>query len=158
MQQAGAIGFYDYKKSLTNANLLKIALQYVQNFGGIVFSFPLDGSIAGKGIVNEGETSTALGLKGIPAMAESIVVARDLAILEYTGGRLHIPTISTKESVRLIAAAKAKGLSVSCSVAAHQLALTDTVLTDFDTRYKVLPPLRTTEHNDALIAGLKMGP
>ena len=157
MKNAGALGFYDYKHSLSNANLLKIALQYAQNFEGLVFSFPMDTSISGKGIVNEGITSTKLGLKGIPALAEELQIARDLFILEYTGGKLFIPTISTANSVKLIAEAKKKGLQVFCSVAAHNLVFTDKALEDFDTQFKVMPPLRTITDVKALQKGVKNG-
>ena len=157
MKNAGAVGFYDYKAPVHNGNLLKIALQYAQNFGGVVFSFPLDKQISGKGVVNEGEVSTRLGLKGIPALAEEIHVARDLAILEYTGGSLHIPTISTAKSVSLIDAAKKRGLDVSTSVAIHNLWFKDEALEEFNSNYKVLPPLRTAEDTRALIKGLKSG-
>ncbi|MDX1314919.1 MAG: dihydroorotase, partial [Eudoraea sp.] len=157
MKSAGAIGFYDYKSAITNSNLLKIALQYAQNFGSIVYSFPLDDKIAGKGVVNEGAVSTRLGLKGIPAVAEELQVARDLGILEYTGGSLHIPTISTARSVSLIEAAKKKGLDVSCSVALHNLKFDDETLEGFDSNYKVLPPLRNQQDIKALIRGLKSG-
>ncbi|MDO6517973.1 dihydroorotase [Zobellia uliginosa] len=157
MKNAGAVGFFDFKKPMTNPNLLKIALQYVQNFGGLVYSFPMDTRIAGKGIVNEGEVSTKLGLKGIPVLAEELQVARDLFILEYTGGKLHIPTISTAKSVKLIAEAKKKGLDVSCSVAVHNLSFTDDCLEEFDSAYKTLPPLRTKTDVKALIKGLKDG-
>lgn len=157
MHKAGAVGFYDYKKPLRNANLLKIALQYASNFGGLVYSFPQEGHIAGKGVMHEGKTSVRLGLKGIPALAEELQVSRDLFILEYTGGSLHIPTISTAGSVKLIAAAKRKGLDVSCSVALHNLFTTDEALEDFDTNFKTLPPLRTRSHTQALLKGLKDG-
>lgn len=157
MKNAGAVAFGDYKKPITNPNLLKIALQYASNFDGLVCSFPLEQKIAGKGIVNEHVSSTMLGLKGSPNLAESLQVARDLYILEYAGGKLHIPTISTKESVKLIREAKQKKLDVTCSVAIHNLFLTDDVLNEFDTRYKVNPPLRTQEDIDALIEGIKDG-
>lgn len=157
MKNAGAVGFYDFKHAIANANLLKIALQYAQNFNGLVFSFPMDKSISGKGIVNEGITSTKLGLKGIPALAEELQIARDLFILEYTGGKLFIPTISTSNSVKLIADAKKKGLEVYCSVAAHNLILTDMILEEFDTQYKVLPPLRTKADTKALLRGIQNG-
>ena len=151
MHKGGAIAFGDYKKSFTNANLLKIALQYVQDFDGKVIAFANDSSIKGKGVVHEGIVSTQLGLKGIPALAEEVVIARNLYILEYTGGNLHIPTISTKGSVELVREAKAKGLQVTCSVAVHNLALTDDVLHNFDTRYKVFPPIRDKNHQEALL-------
>ena len=157
MKTAGAVGFYDYKLPLRNSNLLKIALQYAHNFNGLVHSFPMDLQIAGKGIVNEGEVSTKLGLKGIPNLAEELNIVRDLFILEYTGGKLHIPTISTANSVKLIAEAKKKGLDVSCSVAVHNLRFTDDTLTEFDSHFKLMPPLRTQLDRKALIKGLKDG-
>ncbi len=157
MQNSGAIAFGDYNKPISNANLLKIALQYVQNFDGLIMSFPQDNSIAGNGLVNEEENSTKLGLKGIPALAEEIQIARDLFILEYTGGKLHIPTISTENAVKLIKEAKKKGLQISCSVAAHHLVLTDNELKDFNSNTKVLPPLRTNKDSKALIKGVENG-
>ncbi|MFT5078765.1 MAG: dihydroorotase [Planctomycetota bacterium] len=157
MQQEGARSFYDYKKPVKNANLLKIALQYCQNFNGLVQSFPMDAAIAHKGMVNEGVNSTQLGLKGIPMLAEELQITRDLYILEYTGGKLHIPTISTKKSVQLIKDAKKKGLDVTCSVAVHNLMLTDDALSSFDTRYKLMPPLRTKKEIKALLNGLQDG-
>lgn len=157
MRSAGAVGFYDFKHPVENANLLKIALQYAQNFDGLVHSFPLDTKIAGKGVANEGEVSTRMGLKGIPALAEELQIARDLFILEYTGGKLHIPTVSTAGAVKLIADAKKKGLDVSCSVALHNLYFSDENLAEFNTDFKVLPPLRTKKDIKALIDGVKKG-
>ena len=157
MQQSGAIAFGDYQKAISNPNLLKIALQYTQGFNGIVLSFPQENKLVGKGIVNEGVVSTRLGLKGAPALAESVQVARDLHILEYAGGKLHIPTISTAASVNLIREAKAKGLDVSCSVAIVNLFFTDESLETFDTHFKVTPPLRTQNDKEALIKGIKDG-
>ncbi|HLV92915.1 MAG TPA: dihydroorotase [Aequorivita sp.] len=157
MQNEGAVSFYDYKTPISNPNLLKIALQYSQGFDGLVQSFPFEKSVARNGVVNEEVNSTKLGLKGIPALSEELQIIRDLYILEYTGGKLHIPTISTKKSVDLIKDAKKKGLNVSCSVAIYNLLLTDDVLEDFNTDYKLLPPLRTKEDIKALIKGLKDG-
>ncbi len=157
MQQNGAIAFGDYQKAIENPNLLKIALQYTQGFNGLVLSFPQENNIAGKGMVHEGETSTRIGLKGIPAIAESLQIARDLHILEYAGGSLHIPTISTAQGVALIKTAKEKGLDVTCSVAIHNLFFTDNEISNFETRFKVLPPLRDSTHRDALIQGVKEG-
>ena len=157
MKNGGAVAFGDYKKTINNSNLLKIALQYTQPFGGIVISFPNDTKIMGKGVVNEHIEATRLGLKGIPALAEELIVARDLAVLEYAGGKLHIPTISTAKSVALIREAKAKGLDVSCSVAIHNLHFTDEVLENFNTNYKVLPPLRDTANVQALREALNEG-
>ena len=157
MQQAGAVAFGDYQKPINNPNLLKLALQYTQGFSGLVLSFPQENDLVGKGIVNEGEVSTNLGLKGIPALAECLQIARDLYILEYTGGKLHIPTISSKESVELIRKAKDKGLDVSCSVAISNLYFTDYMLREFDTHFKLMPPLRTEEDRKALVDGVKDG-
>lgn len=154
MKQAGAIAFGDYNKSFENANLLKIALQYTQDFNGLVISYSQDSNIKGQGVVNEGVVSTRLGLKGIPNLAEELQVARNLFLLEYTDGKLHIPTVSTAKSVALIKEAKAKGLNVSCSVTVHHLTMTDEKLDSFDTRYKVTPPLRTEEDRQALLAGI----
>ena len=107
--------------------------------------------------MNENITSTSLGLKGLPALAEELQIVRDLFILEYTGGKLHIPTISTKKSVELIRDAKSKKLDISCSVAIHNLLYTDEKLIEFDTNFKVNPPLRLASDTKALIEGLKDG-
>lgn len=157
MNTAGAVAFYDYKKPISNPNLMKIALQYASNFGGLVCSFPQENRISGNGVMNENITSTSLGLKGIPNLAEDLQVARDLFLLEYTGGKLHIPTISTATSVALIREAKKKKLDVSCSVAIHNLYFNDESLNDFNSHFKVLPPLRTKTDVDALIDGVKDG-
>lgn len=151
MKNAGAVAFGDYNKSVTDAGILKIALQYVQDFDGLVIAFAQDNNIKGKGVVHEGIVGTKLGLKGIPALAEELQIVRNLYLLEYTGGKMHIPTISTAKSVQLIRDAKAKGLNVTCSVSVHHLILTDEVLIDFDTRYKVAPPLRPDAERKALI-------
>lgn len=157
MYNAGAVVFGDYKKAVMNPNLLKLALQYVQSFNGLVQSFPQDNNIAGHGVMHEDINSTQLGLRGIAPLAEELHIARDLAILEYTGGKLHIPTISTAKSVKLIKEAKKKGLDVSCSVAIHNIIFSDDHLLEFDTRAKVLPPLRDKKTIKSLLAGLKDG-
>lgn len=154
MKNAGAVAFGDYNKSLDNANLLKLSLQYAQDFNGLIITFAQDSTVKGKGMVHEGIVSTKLGLKGIPSLAEELIIARNLFILEYTGGKLHIPTVSSAQSVQLIKEAKAKGLNVTCSVAIHNLLLNDTSIEGFDTRYKVTPPLRTEEDRKALLAGI----
>jgi dihydroorotase len=157
MKSAGAVAYGDYKKPLTNANLMKIALQYASTFDGLVCSFPQDNAIAQNGVMNENVTSTSIGLKGNPALAEELQIARDLFLLEYTDGKLHIPTISTAKSVDLIRTAKKNKLDVTCSVAIHNLIFKDEALTGFDTNFKVSPPLRTQEDIDALLDGLKDG-
>ncbi|WKK64837.1 dihydroorotase [Lutimonas zeaxanthinifaciens] len=157
MKNSGAIAFGDYNKSIENANLLKIALLYVQNFDGIVLSFPQDGGIGKHGFVNESENTTRLGLNSIPNLSEELQITRDLSLLEYTGGKLHIPTITTHKGVQLVKEAKKKGLDVTCSVAAHHLYLTDEEISSFDTNYKVNPPLRAVKDTKALIKGIKEG-
>ncbi|SDB39639.1 dihydroorotase [Flavobacteriaceae bacterium MAR_2010_188] len=157
MKASGAIAYYDYKAPIVNANLMKLALQYTSGFDGLVIVFPQDKEIANKGVMNEEHTSTQLGLRGIPSLAEELHIIRDLFLLEYAGGKLHISTISTKTSVDLIRDAKAKNLNVSCSVAVHNLFMTDDKLNSFDTKYKVSPPLRTELDRLALIEGIKDG-
>ena len=157
MFESGAVGFYDFKRPITNSNLIKIALQYVQNFNGLVISFPYEKSLCPNGQMHEGQISTNYGLKGIPTISEEIMLKRDLKILEYTGGKIHIPCISTEESVKLIREAKKNKLNVTCSVSINNLFFNDGKLKDFDTRFKVLPPIRSEEHRKALIKGLKDG-
>ncbi len=157
MQQAGAIAFNDYKKPTKNPNLLKVSLLYAQAFDGLLMSFPQEEFIANQGVANESDYSIKIGLKGNPNLAEELQIIRDLYLLEYTGGRLHIPTISTGKSVRLIKEAQKKGLEVTCSVSAHHLVLLDSELATFNSNYKVTPPLRTKKETRALQKGVKDG-
>lgn len=154
MRNAGAVAFGDYNKNIDNANLLKIGLQYLQDFNGLLLTFCQDTTIKSNGVVNEGIISTKMGLKGIPNLAEELQLSRNLLLLEYTKGKMHVPTISTAQSVELIRNAKAQGLNVTCSVAVHNLVLTDEKIDGFDTRFKVEPPLRTEEDRRALLAGI----
>jgi len=157
LSQAGAICFSNHKQPIDDPHLLLLSLQYARGFGGLVESFPIDPQLAINGIMHEGKVSTSLGLTGIPNLAEEIRIRRDLAILGYTGGKLHIPYISTSEGVGLIRQAKKDKLDVSCSVAVHNLMMTDTELCGFDTRYKLMPPLRESKDQKALIKGVKDG-
>ncbi len=157
MHQSGALAFTDGNHPVQDAGLMERALLYAQNFGGLVFSYPEDSSIAGKAKVHEGIVSTLLGMKGIPALAEELMVSRDLYLAEYTDSRVHFTTISTKQAVDQIRKAKAKGLKITCDVAAHHLLLTDEVLMGFDSLYKVKPPLRRQEDVNALLEGLRDG-
>jgi dihydroorotase len=120
---------------------------YTANFDGIILSFPEDKVLSNNGVMNENITSTSIGLKGSPSLSEHVQITRDLSILEYTGGNLHIPTISTSKSVDIIREAKKKRLNVSCSVAVHNLFFSDNNLLDFNTNFKVLPPLRTKKRH-----------
>ncbi|POY37855.1 dihydroorotase [Solitalea longa] len=157
MTQSGAVAFSDGNKPVQNAGLMMRSLQYALAFNGLVISYAEDASIAEKAKVNEGVTSTYLGMKGIPNMAEELMVARDIFLAEYTGGKIHFTTVSTAGSVELIRAARKKGLQVTADVAAHHLLLDDSVLMGFDSNYKVKPPLRSQHDIKALKAGLKEG-
>lgn len=157
MYLSGAKAFTDGNRPVQDAGLMERALLYTKGFNALVFSYPEDTAIAGKAKVNEGEVSTVLGMKGIPSLAEELMIARDLYLAEYTDSRIHFSTISTLRSVDLIREAKAKGVQVTCDVAAHHLVLTDNELKGFDSLYKVKPPLRVQNDVDALIKGLKDG-
>ncbi|CAM3856331.1 dihydroorotase family protein [Mucilaginibacter galii] len=157
MYLSGAKAFTDGKRPVKDAGLMERALLYAQGFNALVFSYPEDVAIAGKAKVHEGVVSTLLGMKGIPSLAEELMIARDLYLAEYTGSAIHFSTISTARSVALIGEAKRKGLRVTCDVAAHHLILTDEALLGFDSLYKVKPPLRTQTDIDALLQGLTDG-
>jgi dihydroorotase len=154
---SGAKAFTDGNRPVQDAGLMERALLYAQGFDALIMSYPEDTAIAGKAKVNEGERSTLLGMKGIPPLAEELMIARDLYLAEYTGSRIHFSTISTTRSVELVREAKRKGLEVTCDVAAHHLVLTDEALMGFDSLYKVKPPLRTRDDVNALLKGLKDG-
>lgn len=157
MHQAGAIAFSDDKRSIANASLMKIAMLYAKNFDGLIMSFSAEEKTSQKGQMNEGVSSTRLGLKGIPALAEELQLARDLQLCEYTDARVHFSTITTAESVKLIRDAKAKGLKVTADTSSYHLLLNDTELESFNSNLKVNPPLRSIKDIDALKAGLKDG-
>ena len=157
MKEAGALAFTDDKKSLQNNEVIKHALLYAKDFDGLIMNFANDNSISNGGQIHEGEISTALGLKGIPAMAEEIMIDRDISLCKYTESKLHLSYISTKNSVSKIKKAKKEGSKISADVALHNLILTDEEITHFDTRYKVMPPLRSKKDCSALIKGLKDG-
>lgn len=157
MHSSGCIAFSDDDSPIQNPNVLKIALQYVQSFNGLIFSFPKNVQLARNSQVNESEATTRLGLKAAPPIAESIQIARDIHILSYTGGKLHIPLVTTEASVQLIREAKNKSLQISCSTAIHHVFFTDEKLEEFDTKFKVEPPLRSEHDRLALIEGIKDG-
>jgi dihydroorotase len=157
MYQSGAKAFTDGRYPVQDAGLMERALLYTQGFGALIFSYPEDKAIAGKAKVHEGVVSTLLGMKGIPALAEELMIARDLYLAEYTNSPIHFTTISTEHGVDLVRQAKAKGIKVTCDVAAHHLVLTHDALLGFDSQYKVKPPLRTDADVAALITGLKDG-
>lgn len=157
MHEAGAIAFGDGFNSSLNAGLTLRSLLYVKPFGGLIISHPFERSLAKSGQMNEGVTSTLLGMHGIPHLAEELMVKRDLDILEYTGSRLHFAYVSTPASVEHIKKAKTKGQLVTCSVTPYNLVLEDELVMDYDTNYKLMPPLRTKADNQALVKALKDG-
>lgn len=157
MHSAGAVAFSDDKNPISDAGLMMRALLYAKNFKGLLLAHCDEKTVSLNGQMNEGKASTGLGLKGIPALAEEIMIARNIFLCEYTGGKIHFQSVSTAGAVELIRAAKKKGLKVTASVNAHHLALDDSSLKDFDTNCKVNPPLRTKADMDALKKGLADG-
>lgn len=162
LTHAGAIAFSDGQNPIQNTHILLKSLQYLQPLDRVLMNRPEDKQLTVYGQMNEGITSTMLGMRGLPAIAEQLAIMRDLKLLEYVdvttqNPLLHFSTISTAESVQLIREAKQKGLAVSCDVAAHQLAFDDAVLTGFDTNYKVNPPFRSQADIEALWEGLADG-
>lgn len=157
MKLNGAIAFCDGTRSVQQAGLMGRALLYSKGFDGLVISFAQDESIAGGTQMNEGVVSTYLGMKGNPNLSEALMVSRDLFLAEYNEAPIHFTTISTAESVELIKKAKAKGVKVTCDVAAHNLVFIDEEVKGFDSNYKVNPPLRTSKDIKALLKGLKDG-
>ena len=157
MSKAGCLAFTDDKKSIKRNEVLKIALLYAKDCNALIMNFPNENSIANDGYMHEGVVSTKLGLRGIPSLAEEMMVDRDISICEYTKSRFHLSYLSTKGSVDKIKKAKEKGLNITADVALHNLFLTDEAINNFDTRYKVMPPLRTKKDNKALIKALKEG-
>ncbi|MFQ3341119.1 MAG: dihydroorotase [Flavobacteriaceae bacterium] len=157
LHKAGAVAFGDYKTAYNNPNLLRISLDYAQSFKGLIQAYPMDKSLSNNGQMHEGIVSTTLGLKGIPVVAETSILARDLQLLEYTQGKLHIPFISSASSLELVRAAKKKGLNVSCGVGIPHLLFTDENLMNFNSNYKIFPPLRSASDQRALREGLLDG-
>jgi dihydroorotase len=153
LHQAGAVAFTDGTKPLQGADVLLKALQYVQLFDGLLMNKAEHTRLTEYGQMHEGEASTRLGMKGIPSLAEEVMVTRDLQVLAYTGGRLHFSLLSTAGAIEAVRKAKATGLNVTCDVASYQIAFTDETIAPFDTNYKVAPPFR----NEIDVAALKEG-
>ena len=157
MQQAGAVAFSDGLKPITDDGFMSRALQYAKGFNGLLMVYPENKSIAGKAQVNESATSVLLGMKGIPALAEEMQISRDIYLSCFHDAPLHIHNISTAGSVALIKKAKKDGAKITCDVAAHHLVFTEELLNDFDSNYKVKPPLRGDTDIEALLNGLADG-
>lgn len=150
MKWSGAAAFSDGINCVQSAGLLVKALQYVKAFDGVIIQVPDDKSVNPPGLINEGIVSTQLGLPGKPAMAEELVVERDISLAEYTGSKLHLTGISTRKSAEYIRKGKESGIPVSCSVTPYHLYLCDEDMTSYNTHLKVNPPLRTKEDRKAL--------
>lgn len=157
MQQAGAVAFSEAGKAIADDGFMSRALQYALGFNGLLITQPENKALVGKAQVNESKTTILLGMKGIPALAEEMQIARDIFLAQYHNAPLHISNISTAGAVAQIKKAKKDGVKVTCDVAAHQLVFTEEQLNTFDSNYKVKPPLRSKADNKALIAGLKDG-
>ena len=154
---AGACAISDDGSSVMNSLVMRRALEYVKMFGIPVISHCEDHNLSDRGHINEGYFSTSLGLKGIPAASEEIMIMRDILICEYVGSRLHIAHVSTKGSVNLIREAKKRGVKVTAETAPHYFSLTEEKVAGYDTNFKVNPPLRTKEDVEAIKEGLKDG-
>lgn len=154
MKLAGAVAFGDYKRSITDSSILKIALEYTKSFGGRVITFCQDEYLSKKGVINESIVSTELGLKGIPDISESINIYRDIEILSYTGGKIHIPYITTSKGVDLIREAKKKNLDITASASLAHIIFSEKDIPDFNTNFKIIPPIRTESDCNSLKEGL----
>jgi dihydroorotase len=155
--KAGAKGFSDDGDTVADNNVFRHALEYSRVFDVPIFEHPIDRNLAQDGLMNEGLVSTRLGLKGSPAIAEELIVARDLLLAKFTGARLHFCHISTKGAVDLIRKAKRDGVRVTCETCPHYFYFNDEVLESFDANYKVNPPIRSEADRQAIIEGLKDG-
>ncbi|WP_316763732.1 dihydroorotase [Pedobacter aquatilis] len=157
MQRAGAIAFSDGDRAIQDDGFMSRALQYAKGFDALLMVYPENKSIAGKAQITESKNSVLLGMKGLPPLAEEMHIARDIFLATYNETKIHISNISTAGSVALIRKAKKDGVQISCDVTAHHLVFTEELLVDFDSNYKVKPPLRSKADIKALIAGLKDG-
>lgn len=154
MHQAGAVAFSDGLKSIQDSGMMMRALQYAKSFNGVIINRPYNKQLSAKGQVHEGPVSTMLGLKGIPAISEELMVQRDILLCEYTDSRLHIANVSSARSIELIRAAKAKGIQVTASVNPVNLYFMDKDVAPFVNNLKVMPPVRSKKDREALIEGL----
>jgi dihydroorotase len=153
----GAVAFTDAKQPIMNSEVMRRALEYTRMWDAVIMHHPQVPELVQGGVMHEGYHSSVLGLRGMPTAAEEIMVRRDIALTELTGGRIHLMAITSRRSVEEIRDARQRGVRVSADVTPHHLLLTDKELVTYDPNYKVDPPLRTTAHIDALIEALKEG-
>ncbi len=157
MKGRGVAYLTDDGDPVSNPQMLRRAMEYARQFDLPLASHCEVKELSGKGSMHEGSVSYALGLQGIPAISEEICIARDIRIAEYVGVHLHIQHVSTKEGMDTIVRAKDRGIKVTCEVAPHHLLYNHEHIGDYDTHYKMNPPLRTVQDNEALLDGLKRG-
>jgi dihydroorotase len=157
MKEGGIVAISDDGRPVMNSGLLRRAFEYAKTFDLPVVQHAEDLDLSEGGAMNEGAVSTRIGIRGQPACAESAMVARDLELVEWTGARYHVAHVSTARTVALVRDAKRRGLPVTCEVTPHHLALTDEACSHYDTRTKVMPPLRTQADQDALLEALADG-
>ena len=157
LKESGCVAVSDDGRPVVNAELMRRALEYARGMGILVISHAEDLSLVGEGVMNEGFTSTELGLKGIPSVAEDIATARDVMLAEYTRSPLHIAHVSTRGSLRIIREAKGRGVQVTCETAPHYFSLTDDAVRGYNTNAKMNPPLREADDVAAVKEALKDG-
>ncbi len=157
LRDSGALGFSDDGLPIASARMLRRALQYQRLVGGTIALHEEDPELSGKGVMHEGAVSAATGLSGIPGISEATMIARDAAIAEYEGGRIHVQHLSDAGSVEAVAAAKDRGVQLTTEATPHHLTLTDEVVRSLDSNFKMNPPLRTEADRQALIEGLRSG-
>jgi len=157
LRALGAAGFTDDGRPVVDAGVFRRALQYQRLAGGVLALHEEDPALSGKGAMHEGAVSTELGVAGIPSVSESAMIARDCALAQYEDARIHIQHLSARESVDVIATAKARGVQVTCEASPHHLTMTDEDVRGLDTRRKMNPPLRSEADRQALIEGLRSG-
>jgi len=155
--EAGAVGFTDGRRTVTNAAVMRRVLTYARDFGGLIMHHAADPHLTGNGVMNEGEVATRLGLAGIPKEAEIVILERDIRLAALTGGRYHVAQVSCAESLEIVRAAKARSLDVTCGVSINHLALNENDIGPYRTFFKLSPPLRSDDDRKAMVAGLADG-
>ena len=157
MKAAGIVAVSDDGRPVPNAGIMRRAMEYARGFDLTVIDHCQDVSLSAGGVMHEGRWSLILGLKGMPAAAEDVHVIRDCVLAKLTGAAVHIAHVSTKGAIEAVRRAKEVGLPVTCEISPHHWTLTDEAVVDYDTNTKMSPPLRSRDHVDALMEGLRDG-